>query len=57
MNLFFIRKTNLLILVREVIAVPSGNHAQRINILCGQKVDFFNDKEYLTYNNNHCDLK
>jgi len=38
------KKTNQLILFRELIAVCSAIHTKHINALCGQNVEFVNVK-------------
>jgi len=40
-------------LYREIIAVCSQIHTKRINTLCGQNVEFVNDKPSGTYNNHY----
>ena len=43
-------------LYREIIAVCSGIHTKHINTLCGQNVEFLNEKPGGTYSD-HWDLK
>jgi hypothetical protein len=37
-------KPNVLILFRETVTVYCENHTEHTNTLCGQNVEFFNDK-------------